>query len=400
MIVPRFVIGLTDASLVALNVFNAFMIFSHIHPVESPAKKPAVTAGHTIVYRVHSAPFLRTSVIVALVASSLWFMQDYRFSQDSSSLLRGVISAYTVVCTSILMKYGEYLIKLGVRRVLEIERDVSTENIQRFKPPSKAVMDTLVAPARLFFNVHSVGLDRITRDAPHLFVSNHSLYGLEMPIFLNHIYQNTGILPRGLADHFHFALPNGAVLRAFGAVDGTRENVDTLMQSGQSVLVYPGGGHEVLKKSSVPRYELMWKDRLGFARMAIKHGYPILPCACVGIEDMFIPLGDIPTPYRGYVIPLAYTTPARCQRMYFWFGSPISTSQYNGDFDNDDFARKVRDETKNAIENGIKELRQFQENDPKRYLVNQMCSMLKKSVFGDSNEAADEVGEGNKLKTS
>jgi 1-acyl-sn-glycerol-3-phosphate acyltransferase len=58
------------------------------------------------------------------------------------------------------------------------------------------------------------------------------------------------------------------------------------MEAKQNILIYPGGGQEVLKHSSVLKYPLLWKEHLGFARLAIKHGYPIVPCASVGMEDM------------------------------------------------------------------------------------------------------------------
>jgi hypothetical protein len=64
---------------------------------------------------------------------------------------------------------------------------------------------------------------------------NHFLYDLEKDVYV-----------RGLAYHFHFCSPHGSVLKSFGAVDGTRANIDFLMDAKQNVLVYPGGGQEVL----------------------------------------------------------------------------------------------------------------------------------------------------------
>ena len=228
-----------------------------------------------------------------------------------------------------------------------------------------------------------------------------------MPLFVNELYQKRGIFPRGLADHFHFATPNGPILKSFGAVDGTRENVDILMESGHDILVYPGGGHEVLKHSSVPRYELMWKQRLGFARCAIKHGYPIIPCCCVGPEDMFKTIGNIPTGHKGMVIPISYTTPCQIQKVYFWFGNAISTKQYNGEYTNDEYATEVRDLTKAAVEAGIRELQEKQRNDPERYLVDQYATKIRKyfSISSSSSidssmkkEGSEDDGEVQKLK--
>ncbi len=82
-------------------------------------------------------------------------------------------------------------------------------------------------------------MERIPDSTPHSFVPNHSLYGLEMPLFLNELYQVRGIFPRGLADHIHFAtlpLPISPLLWATGAVGGTRDNVDSLMKAGYDAL--------------------------------------------------------------------------------------------------------------------------------------------------------------------
>jgi 1-acyl-sn-glycerol-3-phosphate acyltransferase len=55
------------------------------------------------------------------------------------------------------------------------------------------------------------------------------------------------------------------------------------MRRGELVTVFPGGGREVNKRKN-EQYKLVWKNRLGFARLAIQHGYPIVPFASVGAE--------------------------------------------------------------------------------------------------------------------
>jgi hypothetical protein len=74
-----------------------------------------------------------------------------------------------------------------------------------------------------------------------------------------------------------------------GGVDGTHVNAEFLMQHKQHILVYPGGQREFLKHSSIPSYELLWKERMGFAfaRLTIKYAYPIVPMAAVGVEDFW-----------------------------------------------------------------------------------------------------------------
>jgi hypothetical protein len=81
----------------------------------------------------------------------------------------------------------------------------------------------------------------------------------------------------------------------------TRPNGDyCLTESQQSILVFPGGNHEVMKHSSLPAYLLLWKQRLGFAHAAKSRtrtttSYdPIIPVASIGIEDSVDIVFDIP----------------------------------------------------------------------------------------------------------
>lgn len=49
-----------------------------------------------------------------------------------------------------------------------------------------------------------------------------------------------------------------------------------------------------MRKSGDEPYTLFWKERTGFARMAIQHGYSIVPVASVGLEEMIHIACDIP----------------------------------------------------------------------------------------------------------
>mmetsp|Transcript_8695 Transcript_8695/g.15978 ORF Transcript_8695/g.15978 Transcript_8695/m.15978 type:complete len:423 (-) Transcript_8695:333-1601(-) len=374
---------IADASLAIVNLFNCFVIFCHLHPVASPLKRICVKHMHDVVKPVHSIPGLDSALLLMFfaVACKAGHSVYDGASQDIAMIVRAIAAGYTFTITSLLMKLSEALLKLGVEKMLDRERELEKIDIVKFKPPSIKALDILMAPMKSILRVDAVGLENIPPNTPHFFVMNHSLHGIEMPFFIHTLYKEKGIFARGLADHFHFATPNGPILTKMGAVDGTRENVDVLMESKQDVLVYPGGGHEVMKHSSVPRYELLWKERLGFARLAIKHGYPILPCAAVGTEDMLDTLMDIPLDFarKGLSCPVVMTHPGKVQKIYFWFGKPISTKQYKGDFSNDDFAREVRDKAKAAIEGGIKELQERQANDPERFLMDEYTAWLKKA---------------------
>jgi 1-acyl-sn-glycerol-3-phosphate acyltransferase len=162
-----------------------------------------------------------------------------------------------------------------------------------------------------------------------------------------------------------------------GMVRGTRDNVRALMRGGQNVLVFPGGAREVNKRKG-EKYQLMWKERLGFARLAIERDYPIVPFAAVGAEEMLDVVIDVNNPVlaafnsaveRFGRLPLEPTivrgvglTPLpRPERLYFWFGESIATAGRTPE--------DVRDEVKAAIEGGIAFLHDERENDPHRGLL-------------------------------
>lgn len=77
---------------------------------------------------------------------------------------------------------------------------------------------------------------------------------------MHELYSRRGIYFRGLADRVHMIVPGWKqFLEWFGAVKGTRAGCRELMESGQTILVYPGGGREVMKRKSDPKHSLMWK---------------------------------------------------------------------------------------------------------------------------------------------
>lgn len=228
------------------------------------------------------------------------------------------------------------------------------------------------------------GLENIPREGPVLLIGNHSTFAfVDMPIMISEIDRVTGRFVRGMADHLHFAVPGWRdLLTRAGAMPGTRENCRALLAAGEAVLVYPGGGREVAKRKG-EKYELIWKQRTGFARMAVEAGCPIAPFGAVGAEESFDILLDADSPvfapvrnvverFGGrwdVVWPIARglgpTPLPRPERLYFAFGEPIiPPSGVTGD---DEHAiRALRDRTKTAVEGLIATLREEQARDNAR----------------------------------
>jgi 1-acyl-sn-glycerol-3-phosphate acyltransferase len=201
---------------------------------------------------------------------------------------------------------------------------------------------------------------------------------------ISELWTRRRIVVRGLGDHGHYAIPVWRnLLTMAGMVRGARENVRVLMREGQNVLVFPGGAGEVFKGRGQD-YQLMWKERLGFARLAIEFGHPIVPFAAVGAEEMLRVTLDHQTPVvaqisalmrrlAGVRLPplvrgIGPTVVPRPERLYFWFGNPVDTARYHGAAEDDAAAREVRDLVKDRVERQIAGLLALREQDPGRRL--------------------------------
>jgi 1-acyl-sn-glycerol-3-phosphate acyltransferase len=216
-------------------------------------------------------------------------------------------------------------------------------------------------------------------DQPCLFVGNHSLAALDgwvlAPVFIKELKR----FVRGLGDKFLFASPAiGARLLKTGGVMGHPEVCSALMKDGQDIMVFPGGAQEAVKPAS-ELYELKWKERYGFVKLAAKHGYTIMPMGIVGPDEFYghliegrdIPgsplgallrrLGLLTEDFRDDIMPPvpigALGTPfPKPQRCYLGFGDPIDLSQYAGRTPTRKQQKDLRNEVADQIEMQLAEL--------------------------------------------
>lgn len=257
----------------------------------------------------------------------------------------------------------------------------SAPSAKTLLPVTKAL-----APLRRIVKPKVYGIEHVPKGGA-LLVGNHTLYAVfDMMLLVAELIER-GIMVRGLGEHAIFRIPVAReLLKACGIVPGTRPNMRELMRRGDLILVFPGGAREVAKRKG-EQYRLIWKKRLGFALMAIEGGYPIVPFASVGIEDALDIVVDTDNPLMAPARKLAekllnveplpivrgigLTPIPRPERLYFWFGEPISTVEYGGVADADN-ARELRARTAASIEGGLDFLFDERERDPQRSLLKRL----------------------------
>lgn len=243
--------------------------------------------------------------------------------------------------------------------------------------------------------------ERLPADRPLLFVGNHSLYALlDVPHLFVKLWEDHNIFLRTLGDHAHFKLPVWReLMERWGVVDGTPENCAALFEAGESVLVFPGGAREVAKRKG-ERYQLVWKERLGFARMAIRYGATIVPFAAIGAEDAWdivydaedlsrSPVGPLVEGIyqsigvaKDSVFPLAKgvgPTPfPRPERLYFSIGEPVPVSAYAGRADDEEACWALRRQVEGAVRKEMEFLLSEREWDVDRSFSSRLLRRISK----------------------
>jgi hypothetical protein len=257
-----------------------------------------------------------------------------------------------------------------------------------FHPLSPAALRRIMAVRRIYFRPEFIGLNNLDLGRPALFVGNHTRYGLlDVPLMLEHLYVQHGLFLRSLGDRSHFSVPVWRDwLQRNGMVLGTPANCDTLMQAGASILAFPGGAREVWRRKH-EQYSLIWKQRLGFVRQAVKHGYDIIPFASLGADECYRIFADADDVLRqpwlnrlitgtrlqeamrgGDMLPplgrgIGPTVLPRPQRFYFGFGARIPTAHLDGQIKDEAALWQLREQAAVSITRQLTHLKTVREQD-------------------------------------
>lgn len=119
-----------------------------------------------------------------------------------------------------------------------------------------------------FIGYEVVGLQNIPQNKPVLFVYYHGALPIDLYYFIAKIFLFNSRLVHTVADRFFFNIPGWSILTdVMRVIPGTVQTCSAILKDGNMLAISPGGVHEAQFSDSY--YQLMWKNRVGFAKVAL-----------------------------------------------------------------------------------------------------------------------------------
>ncbi len=254
-------------------------------------------------------------------------------------------------------------------RLARIERHTNEVGVDPFGFDPRAARYALAVAAffhRFYFRSEVYGIENVPSGRA-LIIANHSgqlpIDGLAIGAALM-LDAEPPRFPRSMVEKWSAELPFVSVLfPRVGQVVGSPENARRLLQNDETVLVFPEGSRGI-SKTFDRRYQLV-DFGLGFMRLALETGTPIIPVAVVGAEEQYISLADLKPLAKLLGMPALPVMPQLFLGMFLplptkyrlYFGEPLT---FTGDPDDEDGVIEekvwvVKQTIQSMINRGLKE---------------------------------------------
>ncbi len=161
-----------------------------------------------------------------------------------------------------------------------------------------------------YWRVEVSGAKHVPTDGPVILVSNHSgALPFDGAMICTSLDMQRGLLVRYLYDRFveGVSAVDSFYRRTGGAVANWANAERLLIERRQHVLIFPEGVPGVAKTFS-ERYRLR-EFNPGFARLAMRHGIPVVPIAVVGAEEIYPVVGRSEEVGKSFGLPYLPITP-------------------------------------------------------------------------------------------
>ncbi len=179
---------------------------------------------------------------------------------------------------------------------------------------------------RIYHNHSIVGDQHLPKEGSAIIAVNHSLASYDIALLMAAVYEKVKRIPRSLIDRLFYKVPGlGQFMEALGSREGTHDNAIKLLNSGEMIVLAPGGMRESLRPST-EKYKIIWGRRKGFVKLAIETNTPIVLAACPAADDMFdiAPSHVTAWAYKTFKIPLFFAKGAGMSP----FPKPVRLTHY------------------------------------------------------------------------
>ncbi|KAL7298572.1 transmembrane protein 68 [Trichogramma pretiosum] len=131
-----------------------------------------------------------------------------------------------------------------------------------------------------------VGLENIPTDQPVLFVYYHGAIPIDLYYFISKVFLFNSKLIHTVADRFLFKCPGWSIISdVLKVIPGTIQTCSSILKDGNMLAISPGGVYEAQFGDAY--YQLMWKNRLGFSKVALDAKVAIIPVFTKNIREAF-----------------------------------------------------------------------------------------------------------------
>ncbi|XP_026526229.1 transmembrane protein 68-like isoform X4 [Notechis scutatus] len=182
--------------------------------------------------------------------------------------------------------------------------DIKEGYLNDFWDGARQMLATMwYAHARIWNGYEVHGLEKLP-NGPALIIFYHGATPIDFFYLVATILIKKKRILHIVADHFVFSIPGIQLLiNVFHVLHGTKEECKKILENGGLVVISPGGVREAL--FSDENYTIMWKNRKGFAQVAVEAKVPIIPMFTRNIrENIRIVGGQIILLYGNFPVKL------------------------------------------------------------------------------------------------
>lgn len=177
------------------------------------------------------------------------------------------------------------------------------------------------AHARLYHGYEVLGLEHLpANNGPALIVYYHGAIPVDIYYLIARVVLERERLIYTVADRFLFKIPGFAIIsESCNVSPGTIQSCVSILKDGNLLAISPGGVYEA--QFGDHNYELLWRNRIGFAKVALEAQVPIIPMFTENLREAFRSVGF----FRGFFMRIYNWTRFPARPLYGGFPVKLRT---------------------------------------------------------------------------